>query len=185
MVANQNREGLLSPFLRKCRIKAALPFLKGKILDVGCADGILCENTSRADYTGVDINGDLLIEARKNKPGYEFYDYYPAGRQYDTIVALAVVEHVKDPQKWIQDLSHFLKQDGKMVLTTPHPRGRRIHEVGATLGVFSHHAAEEHESFLDEKSMHTIADRAGLLLVTSKNFLLGFNQLFVLQKPST
>jgi len=40
-------DGFLSPFLRKKRIEMALPFIKGRVIDIGCGVGklaIICRS---------------------------------------------------------------------------------------------------------------------------------------------
>ena len=40
-MTDQAAEGLLSPMLRNRRIQAVKPFLRGRVLDVGCGNGAL------------------------------------------------------------------------------------------------------------------------------------------------
>ncbi len=93
----------------------------------------------------------------------------------DTIVSLAVIEHINEPISWSRCLAARLNPSGCIVLTTPHPIGQKIHEAGALLGFFSRHAAEEHESFISKERMLEIADVAGLQILEERRFLFGMN----------
>jgi hypothetical protein len=75
-----------------------------------------------------------------------------------------------------------LKARSKIIATTPALYGRRVHDIGAKLGIFSKEAAEEHESFLGKSELFCIAEKQGLSVLAYKRFLFGFNQLIAIQK---
>lgn len=97
-----------------------IPFYKGVMLDLGCADkpyedffkqfvdsyqGVDWENTlhnNKADIIA-DLNKQLTIE-----------DKYA-----DTIVALNVLEHLYAPQVFLNETYRILKQDGILILHVP------------------------------------------------------------------
>jgi len=181
-MADQGSEGLLSPFLRKQRITAVKPYLTGRVLDVGCGAGVLAEWVDPQDYLGVDIDGVSLDKARNANPSHRFSTTLPAaGEKFDTITALAVIEHVKSPVDFLVMLSAYLEEspDSKIVCTTPHLLLGWAHTAGAKLGLFSRHANEEHEILFDRNKLNAVAESAGLELVLYKRFLLGVNQLAI------
>jgi tRNA1(Val) A37 N6-methylase TrmN6 len=69
-MTDQGSEGLLSPFLRKVRLKAARPFLKGRILDVGCGSGILAGLIDPALYVGIEIDETSRSMAKDRFPNH-------------------------------------------------------------------------------------------------------------------
>ena len=77
-MTDQAEEGLLSPYLRSKRIGAALPFLKGRILDYGCGSGALAAVVKPDRYVGVDVDRFVLNRARNNFPQYFFIQKLPA-----------------------------------------------------------------------------------------------------------
>ena len=113
--------GLFSPWLRKKRIEAARPFLAGQILDYGCGIGVLAANIEPSNYLGVDIDMESIEIATKTYPQHRFVNQLPEKESYDIIVALAVVEHVSNPANLLCKLSNLLNNNGKIVVTTPHP----------------------------------------------------------------
>lgn len=74
----------------------------------------------------------------------------------------------------------MLNSTGSIVGTTPHPPGRQIHDTLSKLGLLSRLAAEEHEKFLDRGAINEMAIDSGGQLIQYKRFLLGLNQLFVI-----
>lgn len=71
------------------------------ILDIGCAKGgmanVLSEHLKRFDYTGVDINQQMIDGAKKRFPTHQFYkigedNYSILGKaQYDLVLCLGIL----------------------------------------------------------------------------------------------
>jgi len=183
--------GLFSPFLRRRRLAASAAWLgSGPVLDVGCGTGALAHLVHPENYVGIDTDEDSLIEARRSHPEHRFEDAAaflarPRDRAFDTVIALAVIEHVPEPAAWLGRLAPLLAEDGRVVLTTPHPLFRRVHECGAMLGLFSREAMHEHETLLNFRQLRDTADKAGLEIVHYRRFLCGANQLFILRRRRT
>lgn len=180
-MADQVKGGLLSPFLRARRIAMAAPHLRGKVLDVGCGVGVLAARCRSENYYGVDIDPVSIEIARARFPQHQFSTQLPANQLLDTIVALAVIEHIEAPERWFGALIPLMSSSGRIVLTTPHPSFEWIHEAGARVGLFSSDAAEENEVLFDTPMMQKFATSVSLRVASSIRFLLGANQLFVLE----
>lgn len=180
-MADQVAEGLLSPFLRNRRIEAVRPWLQGRVLDVGCGSGMLAALVGAEEYIGFDPDEESIVNARKKFPHHKFLPQLKTNEKFNTVVALAVLEHVPDPAKWMMEMKSFLSDErGMVVLTTPHPSMEMVHTLGAKIGLFSSHASEEHEQLIDFVRMTEIGHDTGMKIHTYKRFLLGGNQLFVL-----
>ncbi|MBV9617870.1 MAG: methyltransferase domain-containing protein, partial [Verrucomicrobia bacterium] len=104
--------------------------------------------------------------------------------QFDQIVALAVIEHVDDPQQWLSWLRNLLKPGGRIVLTTPHPSVRWLHGLGARIGLFSREGAREHRELIGRRRMAEVAAATGFEVGHFQKFLLGCNQLFILESKN-
>lgn len=186
-MADQGAEGVLSPFLRRLRFKAAKPYLNGRILDVGCGSGALAELVNSALYLGVDVDDVSLNRARNDFPLHRFERTLPAlTEKFDTIVSLAVIEHVPDPTVFLKNLSQYLVDSpiARIVITTPHPSVDWVHDMGATIGLFSKHANEEHQELLNRAKLEMAGIEADLILTVYRRFLLGANQIAVFNKKS-
>lgn len=184
-MADQGTEGLLSPWLRNRRIAAAAPFLKGRVLDYGCGSGVLANLVDSDQYLGVDIDAESLQQAQTRFPQHQFVsELRDLNEEFDTIVSLAVIEHVNDPSSFLRGLVRYLRMsdDACVVVTTPSPSADWIHELGAGLGIFSKHANEEHEELLDREALNRAGQEANFKIALYKRFLLGANQLVVYKR---
>jgi 2-polyprenyl-3-methyl-5-hydroxy-6-metoxy-1,4-benzoquinol methylase len=179
--------GLFSPFLRSRRIAAARPFLdQGSLLDLGCGTGELARDVDPANYVGVDQDEESIAIAKKRFPSHRFltldeFSSAPNQKQFDQVIGLAVIEHVDDPQRWLAWLRTLLKPAGRVILTTPHPSMRRLHEFGAAIGLFSRKGAKEHRELIDRQRMNELAEASGFRIRDFRPFLFLCNQLFTLE----
>ena len=174
----------LSEWLRRRRLAKVAPFIHGEILDFGCGLGELLAVCRPATYVGYDLNRGALAAAREKYPQgvfcSDFAEIQGLGKKFDVIVMAAVIEHLEDPLATLRTLTAFMAQDGKLVLTTPHPRLRWLHEVAGSLGLLTGKAKEHHKAFLNRSDMVRLANDLGLQLSRAELFLFGANQLFVL-----
>jgi len=173
--------GRLSPWLRSKRINAVLPHLKGNILDYGCGVGSLAGYCQPDQYLGLDVDAASLAVARARYTGFRFADTLSPAERFDTIVLLAVIEHLPSPEKTLSELHAVLNVNGRIVLTTPHPLFHQFHRLGAIIGLFSIEASRQHHVLFDYQHMTLLADSAGFQTETFRSFLGGANQLFVLR----
>ena len=181
-MANQVAQGLLSPALRRARVSAVLPYLKGRVLDFGCGSGFVSQFVAPDAYLGVDRDSPSLAQAKEIYRGHTFLSAIPASSEFDTILLLAVIEHLKNAELLIADILSHLAPDGRLVLTTPNPKLEWLHNLGADVGLFSHEAAEEHENLLDQRELQKLANKLGMDCVCFEKFLLGANQLAVFRR---
>ncbi len=188
-IITQTKGGLLSPFLAFQRTKNILKYIEKnkEILDFGCDLGNLTKFVNKDHYTGFDINLESVEKAKKIFVDYKFVNE-PAKIKlafYDIIISMAVIEHVKNPIKFLIQLQSYLKDKNSIiVLTTPNPLYRLIHEFGSLIKLFSTEASEDHEELINLKKMKQIISHTELQIVNHKYFLFGANQVFVLKKKN-
>ena len=107
------RRGLFS------HIQEMAPHLKGTILDVGCGQKPY-QNLFHADrYVGLEYD---TPGNRSNKRADFFYDgvRFPFGAdEYDALLVNEVLEHVFNPDEFLDELHRVLKRGGMMLITTP------------------------------------------------------------------
>lgn len=186
-MADQGNEGRLSPFLRRCRMRAVRPFLRGRVLDVGCGTGLLAEWIAPNRYVGVDPDAASLALARRCNGGHRFESVLPGEEEqgrFDTIAVLAVIEHVPHLEYFMRGLVGYLADsvDASLVLTTPHPWTEGLHQLGAWGGLFSRAADDEHQALLNRDKLADLGLASGLRLAQYRRFLFGANQLAVLRR---
>ncbi|HCJ51079.1 MAG TPA: methyltransferase type 11 [Gallionella sp.] len=186
-MADQGTEGLLSPWLRRKRFEASAPYLKGRVLDFGCGSGAMAGHVDADNYLGVEIDEVSLQQARSGFPTHQFVSEPPEqAEKFDSVISLAVIEHVSDPAEFLRTLATHLNEleGSRLIVTTPHPSVDWVHHVGASLGLFSRHADEEHEDLLDKEKLESAGAQAGLKLISYQRFLFGANQIAVYKKDS-
>jgi SAM-dependent methyltransferase len=182
IMTDQGSEGLLSPFLRAKRLRAARPHLFGRVLDVGCGSGTLADLVDPDEYLGVDRDKKSIERALRTHPQHKFSSTLPPPQEdFDTIVALAVIEHVQNPVDFFNEIARRLRtaSGSRIIVTTPHPATEWIHHAGSRIGLFSKQANEEHEHLLDRQSLMLLGIEAGLRMINYRRFLLGANQLAI------
>lgn len=178
--------GLFSHYLRQKRFQAVAPFLQGDVLDLGCGFAeILPWLKPGQAYVGVESHPVIIDWLALNQPGYSFYqqdldfeDLHVPGK-YDTILMIAVIEHLENPQRVLQQVPAYLKPGGRLVVTTPTPLGDMIHGIGARVGLFSKFAVDEHETIFTRETLTPLLAACRLKVQVYRHFLLGGNQLAV------
>lgn len=109
-------------FARKnlyANIASISSYLTGKILDVGCGTKPYRHLFRYKRYDGLEID-----TPKTRKMGYAdfFYDgiHFPFGDQsYNAIICNQVLEHVFNPDLFLQEINRVLKKDGSLLLTVP------------------------------------------------------------------
>ena len=168
------------------------PYLRGDVLELGCGSSpVITRLQPGQPYVGVDWRADAVGELRARYPRYEFYerdiDTQPLAlpSRFDTVVLLAVIEHLRRPEHLFAQLCGVLRPGGRVVMTSPSAWGNRLHGWGAQVGLFSREAADEHYSIFSRAGLEARIRPHGLALVAFRYFELGCNQLFVCQVRPT
>lgn len=178
---------ILTEHLRHKRYAMIDPHLHGEVLDVGCGNAAMTLPLDGVQhYVGIDFNPFVLDRQRELLPHLEFYqcdvDQEPLPiryRQFDTILMVAIVEHLANPDWVFGQVAGLLQPEGRLVITTPTPWGERVHAVGARVGLFHPHAAEEHEQAFDRHGLESLLTAHGFAIERYQTFEFGANQLVV------
>lgn len=96
---------------------------KGKLLDVGCSDGLFVKEASQngVEAEGIDISKVAI--GRANKIGVKAsctdLKSFSPGYRFQTITGFDVLEHVLDPDVFIRAAKNLLEPGGQLILSTP------------------------------------------------------------------
>ena len=105
------------------------------------------------------------------------------GQKADIITSIAFLEHIKNPETFVSKYKELLVPGGKFIGTTPHPRGRHLHDRLVRLYLCNRSGAEEHENFLSRDDLEACVRAAGGALFKYRQFLGGLNQMFAFSFP--
>lgn len=181
----------MKPFdrlLQYWRIRKVLPYLKpgDRVLDIGCADGALFKYfPAVGEGIGIDPTISQSIQAERYRLiRGSFPNDVPAEGSFDAITMIAVLEHLlpKDQAQLARACFQKLKPGGLVLITVPSASVDNILVVLKFLRIVDGMSLEEHHGFNPDDSP-AIFGSAGLKLVRKKSFQLGFNRLFIFQKP--
>lgn len=178
----------LTRFLTRRRFGAALPFVQGSVLDLGCgAAEIVGLLPSGTRYQGVDSHPEVIRWLKETRPDLDLVlarvdqEALPTQERFDTVLMLALIEHLTDPMHAIALAEQHTKPAGSLVLTTPTELGLKVHRLLAGMGLVSHYAAEEHQRAYSRSDLAQILTPNRLRITHYRKFLLGGNQLIVCQ----
>jgi 2-polyprenyl-3-methyl-5-hydroxy-6-metoxy-1,4-benzoquinol methylase len=120
-------------------------YMKGKILDAGCADG---RNTAGfRNVIGIDIDKNQLEIAKKK--GLRCYQMNLEKRlrfkneEFDTIVCAHVLEHLRSPFETVQEFKRILKKNGTLIIALPNSDSICWYSSPKHLYFFNHKTAKE------------------------------------------
>jgi len=150
--------------------------LEGKsALDVGCGAGLLAEPLARlgAKVTAIDAAPELIEAAKAHAAAQGLsIDYRAVGVElleahYDLVTAMEVIEHVAEPQGFIDDLAARLAPGGLMILSTPNRTAwSKLLTITLAEG-FGRIPKGTHdfEKFIDPDAMRDLLAKAGMEVI--------------------
>jgi 2-polyprenyl-6-hydroxyphenyl methylase/3-demethylubiquinone-9 3-methyltransferase len=121
------RSELLAHFRRDSR--SLSPFAELRLADIGCGGGLIAEPMARLGFavTGIDAGAEAIEVARGHSAASGLaIDYRVAdietlaaeGERYDAVLALEIVEHVADRERFLMALARLVKPGGIFIGAT-------------------------------------------------------------------
>jgi SAM-dependent methyltransferase len=182
---------LLSNMLTVWRHRVISPYVKGRVLDIGCGNALILQHNHAAidRYVGVEFGPERIAQLSERFPSGVFIsrdlDREPLAldEKFDVILLIAVIEHVWNQKFLFEQIVVLLNSGGKIVITTPTPFGNDIiHPIGAAVGLFAEAAVEDHIVIYNKQRFKNLAREFGLRLELFKRFQFFSNQLAVLSR---
>jgi ubiquinone/menaquinone biosynthesis C-methylase UbiE len=108
-----------------------------RVLDVGCGEGRLAAELTRAgaEVVAIDVAEEPLRRARARHPDLDIDlrlvdadgSWPLADASFDVVWAGETIEHVADTSTWLSEIRRVLRSGGLLLLSTPaHGRLRRL-----------------------------------------------------------
>ena len=150
------------------------------LVDVGCGRqanvGWIFKKRLKK-YIGVDrdipflkIDNIHLIQSTA-----ENMSSYIKEKSVDLVIALAVIEHVKNPREFVQICKRILKENGQILITTPAPYSDPILKFISKLGIINGDEIEEHNIYFTPYSLSELLESEGFKVLFAERFLFGLN----------
>jgi ubiquinone/menaquinone biosynthesis C-methylase UbiE len=183
---------LLNDLFRNIRLAKAKKHIKDntEILDIGTgpyARMLLVVSPRIKKGIGLDYRTKKFrggkIEVRK----FVVKDKLPfKSAAFDHVIMLAMIEHLKHPEKVMKECHRVLKDGGSVIITCPSPAADAILEALLKLKLpflFSDvEEASKHETCFTARELVSLARKTGFRKIDVERFELGLNTLLVAYK---
>jgi 2-polyprenyl-3-methyl-5-hydroxy-6-metoxy-1,4-benzoquinol methylase len=152
------------------RILALLEDLPpSRVLDLGCSSGLLAEQVRAMGHHVTGVDHEAFPETLDRVDEFAVGDLEAGippevGNDFDVVIAADVLEHLRRPEKLLEDIKQVLKPHGRLIVSVPnfghwYPRTRTV--VGAfdydQRGILD----RTHYRFFTRKSLHRLVHDAG------------------------
>ena len=156
----RSREAFLLGWIRRLNRRDAL----GRILDVGCGDGLFFDRLAEfGEVEGIEPDASLLSAGSPHRGRITvapFDERFRPGHRYTLVLMLDVLEHLPDPVGALSHARSLLEPDGRLVVTVP-----------AFQWLWTHHdELNRHYLRYTESTLREVAARAGLRMEESRYF---------------
>lgn len=153
----------------------------GKMLDIGCGNGHLLEVAKRRGWSvcGYDVDSKSTgAVARRLGIDVKCGDFFTCdfGNGFDLVTMHQVLEHVKDPNKYLQEIRVLLKDGGHFFVAVPNilslsNRLKRFLEVSGLRkkNIGKYYDSEHHLSYFDPKTLVRLLEKHGFEVCYQRN----------------
>jgi SAM-dependent methyltransferase len=166
----------LGEALAKKRLKAVLPHVAGRLLDVGCGSNQLVRYYTNG--VGVDVHPWPGADVVVNDTAALQWE----SGSFDTITIVAALNHIPNREAVLNECRRVLRPGGRVVITMLTPRTSRIwHWLRAPWD------ADQRDRGMTEGEVYGFTPaqvldlfrRAGFTLLSRQRFMLGLNRVYV------
>lgn len=166
----------LGELLARRRLKAVLPHVRGRLLDLGCGSNRLVRHYPNG--IGVDVHpwpgADVVVD---DTAALQWESH-----SFDTITIVAALNHIPNRAAVLNECRRVLRPGGRIVMTMLTPRTSRLwHWLRGSWD------ADQRERGMRPgevygftlKELVDLFDRAGFALLSRRRFMLGVNCLYI------
>jgi 2-polyprenyl-3-methyl-5-hydroxy-6-metoxy-1,4-benzoquinol methylase len=153
-------KSILDKVIEKVRYSVISNHIKGPVvLDLGCGfDAELLKSIENKimNGVGIDISVNKNLSSKKIRLIQSKVDsgINLPSQSFDTIIVLALIEHVENPGKMLSESYRLLKDGGRILITTPSKYSKLILEFLAhSLHLISREEVSDHKRYYDKTSL--------------------------------
>jgi SAM-dependent methyltransferase len=160
------------------RIRAVLPYCKGRLLDVACGKNLLVR--AYGNGIGADVHSYLKMDVRCDSKRLPFKNCV-----FDSLSLLACLNHITARKETLAECSRVLKGDGRLLITM----------IPKWVGFFSHPIRKRHDPDQLERGISRdeewglsaskivgMIETAGFRVTKHSRFMWGLNHFFLAEK---
>jgi SAM-dependent methyltransferase len=142
----------------------------GRMLDVGCATGVLVEAAGRRGWTAVGVDVSAFATAQCHARGLDVRhgDLWGADLprdHFDVVVLDDTIEHLVDPARALREIRTLLRPGGLITLNTPNDGGWLRRLMGRH---WFHCKPPEHLYYFSPRTLPAMLERQGFHRVQTK-----------------
>jgi 2-polyprenyl-3-methyl-5-hydroxy-6-metoxy-1,4-benzoquinol methylase len=142
----------------------------GRMLDVGCATGVLVEAAGRRGWTAVGVDVSTFATAQCHARGLDVRhgDLWGADLprdHFDVVVLDDTIEHLVDPSRALREIRALLRPGGLITLNTPNYGGWLRRLMGRH---WFHCKPPEHLYYFSPRTLRAMLERHGFHRVQTK-----------------
>lgn len=186
----QIKEPILEYLLREWRFIKVVKYIKNgsTVADLGCGyEGKFLQKISKKIKYGMGFDISLKHTSLPNNIVFKKADldekFDNNEKLFDYVTALAVLEHIEKPEKFIKNIKTILKKGGRLIITTPHRRGKFLLELlSKGLGLISKYEIVDHKNYYDEHSIKKLFKLTKLKVEKVETFEFGHNLFCIARK---
>ena len=167
---------VLGETLARRRLKAVLPHVNGRLLDVGCGSNMLVRHYPNG--VGIDVypwpGADLIVP--------DIAKLQWESGSFDTITIIAALNHIPNRTAVLEECRRLLRPGGRVVITMLTPRISRIwHWLRAPWDADQRDRGMQPGEVYGFTSQQLLElfKRAGFSLLSSQRFMLGLNGVYI------
>jgi ubiquinone/menaquinone biosynthesis C-methylase UbiE len=169
----------------RIRIASKMIYRGDKVLDIGCYQGEFLNYVEERISLGIgyDPLADETIKSDKIKIfPVSFKEPLPFPSQFfDSIVMLAVIEHISDRESIARECYRLLKPGGRIVITVPQPTVDDLLKILVRFHLADGMSLEQHTGLVLTTLLY-IFTKQGFRLKARRKFQMGFNNLIIFER---
>ncbi len=163
--------------LLRWRIRAVLPHIRGRLIDIGCGTNELVRAYS-GDGIGVDVypwpGADQVVEDTARLPLPD--------ESFDTATIVAALNHIPNRREVLREVHRVLRRGGRLIVTMIPPGISRVwHAIRSPWDVDqSERGMKDGEVYgLDRSAVRALLADAGFRFESEHAFMLGVNRITI------